>query len=313
MIVDKKKYLRLFPEITQDAEFAEHTTNGLTGSLNDKMFKFLTDLGMSGSLSDMLSEYWDKYDNEFLFSNGEGGAIYDPSDMSTMYQDSAGTTPVTAAGDPVGRIEDKSGNGIHAVQDVDNSYRPTLEQDAGGKWYLSFNGTSSYLRADGMDLSASDEVTVCSGAHKNVDTGNPKFICELSESVGSNNGTFYVAYPRSGGGNDDLGCFVQGYGFNRSLTISGYASPLTSVVTMTSKISEPSVKLRLNGVEIGSRDETLGSGNFTNHSLYIGSRAGTSLFFNGRLYSLTIRGSLTSGSDLGMMEQFAASRSAVVL
>lgn len=49
-----------------------------------------------------------------LFGGGEQGAFYDPSDLSTLYQDSAGTTPVTADGDPVGRMEDVSGNDIEA-------------------------------------------------------------------------------------------------------------------------------------------------------------------------------------------------------
>ena len=43
-----------------------------------------------------------------LFSNGEQGFFYDPNDLSTMYQDANGTKPVTAAGQPVGLILDKS-------------------------------------------------------------------------------------------------------------------------------------------------------------------------------------------------------------
>ena len=42
-----------------------------------------------------------------LFANNEQGLWYDPSQLDTMFQDSAGTTPVTAAGDPVGLILDK--------------------------------------------------------------------------------------------------------------------------------------------------------------------------------------------------------------
>jgi hypothetical protein len=42
-----------------------------------------------------------------LFTAGEQGGWWDPSDLSTMYQDSAGTTPVTAVGQPVGMILDK--------------------------------------------------------------------------------------------------------------------------------------------------------------------------------------------------------------
>lgn len=48
------------------------------------------------------------FDPLSLFANGEQGAWYDPSDLTTLYQDSAGTTPVTADGDPVGLMLDKS-------------------------------------------------------------------------------------------------------------------------------------------------------------------------------------------------------------
>jgi len=61
-----------------------------------------------------------------LFASGEQGIWLDPSDFSTMYQDSAGTTPVTAVGQPVGKILDKSGRGNHATQSTSAS-RPTVE------------------------------------------------------------------------------------------------------------------------------------------------------------------------------------------
>ena len=43
-----------------------------------------------------------------LFSGGAKGAWYDPSDFSTLFQDSAGTTAVTAVEQPVGLMLDKS-------------------------------------------------------------------------------------------------------------------------------------------------------------------------------------------------------------
>lgn len=43
-----------------------------------------------------------------LFVNGEQGAWYDPSDYTTLFQDSAGTTPVTAVEQAVGLMLDKS-------------------------------------------------------------------------------------------------------------------------------------------------------------------------------------------------------------
>ncbi len=59
-----------------------------------------------------------------LFAAGEQGAWYDPTDLSTLFQDSAGTTPVTAVEQPVGRWLDKSGRGNHATQSTSLS-RPT--------------------------------------------------------------------------------------------------------------------------------------------------------------------------------------------
>lgn len=43
-----------------------------------------------------------------LFASGEQGTWYDPSDTSTMFQSSSSGLPVTADGDPVGLILDKS-------------------------------------------------------------------------------------------------------------------------------------------------------------------------------------------------------------
>jgi hypothetical protein len=43
-----------------------------------------------------------------LFAAGEQGVWYDPSDMATLFQDSSGTTPVTAVEQPVGLMLDKS-------------------------------------------------------------------------------------------------------------------------------------------------------------------------------------------------------------
>ena len=62
-----------------------------------------------------------------LFSGSEPGAWYDPSDMSTLWQHSAGTVPVTAVEQPVGRMLDKSGRGNHATQ-ATTTKRPVLSR-----------------------------------------------------------------------------------------------------------------------------------------------------------------------------------------
>ena len=57
-----------------------------------------------------------------LFASGEQGAWYDPSDLSMMFQDSAGTTPVTADGQPVGLILDKSSGLVLGADIAPNTF-----------------------------------------------------------------------------------------------------------------------------------------------------------------------------------------------
>jgi hypothetical protein len=55
-----------------------------------------------------------------LFSDGAKGAWYDPSDYTSLFQDSAGTTPVTAVEQPVGLMLDKSQGLVLGPEKVTN-------------------------------------------------------------------------------------------------------------------------------------------------------------------------------------------------
>jgi len=60
-----------------------------------------------------------------LFIDKEKGFWADPSDTSTLFQNSDGTIPVTADGDPIGLVIDKTGNNYNLTQTVSAS-RPEL-------------------------------------------------------------------------------------------------------------------------------------------------------------------------------------------
>lgn len=60
-----------------------------------------------------------------IFAASEPGWVYDNSDMSTMFQDTAGLIPVTAVGQPAGKQLDKSGRNNHRTQSTAAS-RPTF-------------------------------------------------------------------------------------------------------------------------------------------------------------------------------------------
>lgn len=70
---------------------------------------------------------------------------YDPGDLSTLFQDAAGTVPVTAAGQPVARMLDKSGNGNHLSQ-ASAAACPVFGGASGAGW-LDFDGVDDELAA----------------------------------------------------------------------------------------------------------------------------------------------------------------------
>jgi hypothetical protein len=70
---------------------------------------------------------------------------YDPTDLRTLFQNTALTTPVTANNDPVGAVKDKSGNNRHLLQ-ATAAARPLFKQ-AGFKW-LEADGVNDVLTAN---------------------------------------------------------------------------------------------------------------------------------------------------------------------
>ena len=56
-----------------------------------------------------------------IFATGEQGFAYDPDDLSTLYQDAAGTIPVTEAGQTVGLVLDKSKGLFRGAEIIINS------------------------------------------------------------------------------------------------------------------------------------------------------------------------------------------------
>jgi len=104
--------------------------------------------------SGVVTPVWSPAD---LFAAGEQGLWLDPSDMSTMFQDSAGTVPVTAMEQPVGKILDKSGRGNHASQTT-STRRPTISAR-----YNILVGTSA-LATQGVTTLATSYTLRFSGA-----------------------------------------------------------------------------------------------------------------------------------------------------
>jgi hypothetical protein len=228
-----------------------------------------------------------------LFASGEQGVWYDPSDLSTMFQDSAGTTPVTADGQPVGLILDKSGRGNHASQ-ATAAARP-LYKTSGGLHWLQFDGVNNKLET-AIDFTGTDKISIFSG------TSRPNNIATIIAEFGGavQNGSFY---------------WVSGTEAADPTQIAGINAPSvdTAVCTVTHDIATDLSRIRRNAVYGTDGAGDKGVGTFGNYPLYIGSRAGTSLFFNGHIYSIIFLGRLAATQEITDTETWVAAKTGVVL
>jgi hypothetical protein len=224
-----------------------------------------------------------------LFANNEPGVWLDPSDFSTMFQDAAGTVPVTAVEQPVGRILDKSGRGFHATQTTATS-RPVLRQDGNGKHYLYFDGVDDLLVTPTITPGV-DKVQVFAGVRKLSDpAGSAASLCgSVTDPGGGNNGHFEILtsdlYSKRYFGFISRGSVLSVAG----TTSNSFASPKTLIASGIGDISGDKCILRFNGAQAVISTTDQGTGNYGNYPLYIGRRGGTSLPFNGHLYSLIVR------------------------
>lgn len=237
-----------------------------------------------------------------LFSAGEQGVYYDPSDISTLFQDEAGTIPVTAAGQAVGRMLDKSGRGNHATQAVTAS-KPILRQ-SGGRYYLEFDGLDDFLVTGSINFTATDAVSIFAGIRKE-DDGATAALLEFSTSASVTAGSFSIFAPGTAGAYYRFRTSGSLFGV---LEQSGFASPISSVLTAYSDISADTAVLRVDGAVVASSAADLGTGTLSNSPLYVGMRAGTSFPFQGRLYGLVVLGRQATAGEINQTEVWMRGR-----
>ena len=229
-----------------------------------------------------------------LFAAGEQGAWYDPSDFSTLFQDAAGTTPVTAVDQPVGLMRDKSGRGNHAFQST-SANRPVLKVDANGCYYLLANGTNTAMQTNSIDFTGTDKMTAVAGVRKLSDTARG-IVFEAP-------GGFNVNAPASN--SPTYSVYNSGSaGVGPVVSAASYPAPESVVLSFIGDIAAPKTMLRRNSSTVVDELGSLGTGNYGNYPLYLFARSGTSLFFNGQFYGAIIRGAQSSAAEIANAEQY---------
>ena len=230
-----------------------------------------------------------------LFAGGVKGVVFDLSDLSTVFSDTAGTTPAVIDG-TIARINDKSGNGANATQ-ATGINQPLLKA-TGSRYRVLFDGSNDILQTAAIDMSAGDEITIVLGLNKTSDAAT-QVVMENTTGVGS----FRVYIPAAGTG------YVHGMTGTASTdtTATGFAAPATSVVTGLGKIGTDTNIIRVNGVQRTTNVADLGTGNMGNFALSLGSRVG-SFPFSGSIFALIIINRLLTAAEITLAENWVNSR-----
>lgn len=177
--------------------------------------------------------------------------------------------------------------------------------------YLRFDGVDDFLVSTNINLTNTDKMTAFIGVRKLSDpvTG-ASVIAETSADPNINNGQISIvglsrfATPATTYSISSKGTIMTGV----ATSSSAYNAPVSNILTGQFDISGDICNLRIDSLNISTDNSDQGTGNFGNYPLYIGRRGGTILPFNGRIYSLIVRGAKTSTHDLLNTEKWVSGK-----
>lgn len=240
----------------------------------------------------------------FYFGRGGAGfsplfldpvAFYDPSDLSTLFQDNAATTPA-GVGDPVRVMLDKSGNARHMRAGSDDA-RPVL-QSSGGLYWLEGDGVNTLMVADDGVMFSTTVYTALACRLLSFSTSFPGILRHAAGTGGSAAGRQPLVYFDS---TLPTRCFTQ-YGTTNMFVNLG-ASVVGVDLVMDSYVEPSGAYLNSNGVSTTGAGVTL-----TNTSPEAMRIFGTSLS-NARFYGAIRTHTIPSAGQQAQMRAWLAARS----
>jgi len=174
------------------------------------------------------------------------------------------------------------GSTATAYQRVTTQYDVT-ESGVQSLSYLFFDGVANFLVTPTITPGV-DKAQVFVGVRKLSDAARGTIV-EHSATIASNNGSFHLTAPNAASATFGF----ESKGTTLTDAVATFAAPTTRVVTGVGDIAGDSTSIRANGTQQDQDTTDQGTGNFLAYPLYIGRRAGTTLPFNGQIYSMIVR------------------------
>ncbi len=237
---------------------------------------------------------------EFIFTTSQSFSFLAPA-VSNNFFDISRVAPGGCDAD-FDNISVRELPGNHATQSTSLS-RPTYQVDSNGRGYLNFDGSDDFLVTPTI-TPGTDKAQVFAGVRKLSDAAR-SILVELGNAPGlqtwrleAPDGPALTRYLWNSSGSS-----------SSSSVASGYAAPITNVLTGIGDIAADTAILRVNAAQAASSASNQGTGNYLAYPAYIGRRGGTSLPFNGRIYSLICRfGANLTADQIAQTEAWINSR-----
>jgi hypothetical protein len=200
------------------------------------------------------------------------------------------------------------GSTATAYQKVTSTFDVT-EAGQADNWHLSFDGIDDSMVTPTI-TPGTDKVQVFAGVRKVSDAGNFPALVEFGNGASGPN-AFAVFAPAS---TTTASYEFRSFGASsaNSGVSTGYAAPITNVLTARGDIATRSSSLRIDGAQVASFGPSSDTGNYAAEVLKLGRRS-TSPFYNGHIYSLIARFGPNLPTDtIEKVEKYIANRTAGV-
>lgn len=224
---------------------------------------------------------------------------WDMTDVSHLWQDTSGTSAITAHGQSIARVDDQSGNGKNFLQST-SGLRPTYNVSGSQSW-LAGNGTTSFMStAAALFAGATQTRTIALAFRQTAATAAPVVVASTSS------GSYISVSPNYDG--DGLYYSQQtssSYGSTTGLSV-GTDYVVVDMNSVAANVVRANGAETLNGAALNATT-TIGS------AAILGDDIPATISWSGRIYALAVFSAVVSGQNLRDLELWLARKARITI